>query len=101
MDLRADGSIGENIWSDTVLGGLDPCGRERAHGDSTSCQRSGTGSSLLPRRRELALRLSRRPISTISLKELSMGMSNDYHVAVDEGATMVRLGTAIFGARRA
>jgi len=53
------------------------------------------------RLRKLALRLSRQPISTISLKELSMGRSNDYHVAVAEGATMVRVGTAIFGARRA
>jgi hypothetical protein len=53
------------------------------------------------RLRKLALRLSRQPISTISLKELSMGMSNDYHVAVAEGATMVRVGTAIIGARRA
>jgi PLP dependent protein len=31
--------------------------------------------------------------------ELSMGMSNDYEVAVEEGATLVRLGTALFGAR--
>ncbi|HKV52353.1 MAG TPA: YggS family pyridoxal phosphate-dependent enzyme [Gemmatimonadaceae bacterium] len=31
--------------------------------------------------------------------ELSMGMSNDYEVAVEEGATMVRLGTILFGAR--
>jgi len=31
--------------------------------------------------------------------ELSMGMSNDYEVAVEEGATMVRLGTVLFGAR--
>ena len=31
--------------------------------------------------------------------ELSMGMSNDYEIAVEEGATMVRLGTALFGAR--
>ena len=31
--------------------------------------------------------------------ELSMGMSNDYELAVEEGATMVRLGTALFGAR--
>jgi hypothetical protein len=31
--------------------------------------------------------------------ELSMGMSNDYEVAVEEGSTMVRLGTALFGAR--
>ena len=53
------------------------------------------------RLRELALRLSRQPNSTISLKERSMGMSNDYHVAVEEEATMVRVGPAIFGARRA
>ena len=33
--------------------------------------------------------------------ELSMGMSNDYEIAVEEGATMVRLGTVLFGARHA
>jgi hypothetical protein len=32
-------------------------------------------------------------------RELSMGMSLDYEVAVEEGATMVRIGTALFGAR--
>lgn len=33
------------------------------------------------------------------LRELSMGMSHDFHVAIEEGATMVRVGTAIFGTR--
>jgi len=33
------------------------------------------------------------------LKELSMGMSGDYQIAVEEGSTMVRIGTALFGAR--
>jgi uncharacterized pyridoxal phosphate-containing UPF0001 family protein len=33
------------------------------------------------------------------MKELSMGMSGDFEVAVEEGATMVRVGTAIFGER--
>ena len=33
------------------------------------------------------------------LRELSMGMSHDFHVAVEEGATIVRVGTAIFGER--
>jgi PLP dependent protein len=33
------------------------------------------------------------------LRELSMGMSHDFHVAIEEGATMVRVGTAIFGER--
>lgn len=35
-----------------------------------------------------------------SVEELSMGMSNDYMVAIEEGATMVRVGTAIFGERK-
>jgi uncharacterized pyridoxal phosphate-containing UPF0001 family protein len=34
-----------------------------------------------------------------ALPELSMGMSDDMHVAIAEGATMVRVGTAIFGRR--
>jgi len=36
----------------------------------------------------------------IPLKELSMGMSNDFEVAIEEGATYVRVGTAIFGLRK-
>jgi hypothetical protein len=36
----------------------------------------------------------------ISVKELSMGMSNDFEIAIEEGATYVRVGTAIFGARK-
>jgi len=36
----------------------------------------------------------------IPLKELSMGMSNDFEIAIEEGATYVRVGTAIFGLRR-
>ncbi len=36
----------------------------------------------------------------ILLKELSMGMSNDFEIAIEEGATFVRVGTAIFGPRR-
>jgi uncharacterized pyridoxal phosphate-containing UPF0001 family protein len=37
---------------------------------------------------------------TLGLSELSMGMTEDYEVAVEEGTTMVRLGRAIFGERR-
>lgn len=48
--------------------------------------------------RELAARgAGGRP--HVELRELSMGMSGDYEVAIAEGATMVRVGTAIFGAR--
>ena len=38
-----------------------------------------------------------RPI--LQFRELSMGMSGDYRIAVDEGSTLVRIGSAIFGAR--
>jgi len=34
-----------------------------------------------------------------SFKELSMGMTSDYHIAIEEGSTMVRIGSAIFGER--
>ena len=34
------------------------------------------------------------------INELSMGMSNDYEIAVEEGSTMIRIGTALFGKRR-
>jgi pyridoxal phosphate enzyme (YggS family) len=52
------------------------------------------------RLRDLAARLTRQAIPGLSLTELSMGMSNDYVVAIQEGATLIRLGTAIFGGRR-
>ncbi len=38
-------------------------------------------------------------LHNVTLKELSMGMSSDYEVAIEEGATLVRVGTAIFGQR--
>jgi pyridoxal phosphate enzyme (YggS family) len=38
-------------------------------------------------------------IKQANMRELSMGMSGDYEIAVEEGSTMVRLGTALFGAR--
>ena len=37
----------------------------------------------------------------LGLPELSMGMSNDYPVAIEEGATIVRIGRAVFGERKA
>lgn len=49
--------------------------------------------------RELAGSLEREGIEVVSMKELSMGMSDDFEVAIEEGATLVRIGTAIFGPR--
>lgn len=49
--------------------------------------------------RELRDELVARGVPSSSLAELSMGMSHDFEVAIEEGATMVRVGTAIFGHR--
>ncbi len=49
--------------------------------------------------RTLAQALTARGYRNINMQELSMGMSHDYPVAIEEGATYVRVGTAIFGAR--
>jgi pyridoxal phosphate enzyme (YggS family) len=49
--------------------------------------------------RELAARLREKPGGE-TLRELSMGMSSDFEVAIEEGATIVRVGTAIFGPRK-
>ena len=51
------------------------------------------------RLRELRDELGSRGVPAASLRELSMGMSHDFEVAIAEGATMVRVGTAIFGKR--
>lgn len=49
--------------------------------------------------RELAQALTGQGCRNINMQELSMGMSHDYPVAIQEGATYVRVGTALFGAR--
>jgi PLP dependent protein len=50
--------------------------------------------------RELAGTITKENIPGVSINKLSMGMSGDFEVAVEEGATMVRVGTAIFGERK-
>lgn len=48
---------------------------------------------------QLLLDIKSQNIDNVDMSVLSMGMTNDYIVAVEEGATMVRVGTAIFGER--
>jgi PLP dependent protein len=49
--------------------------------------------------KELASRIERQNIAGVRMRELSMGMSADFETAIEEGATMVRIGTALFGPR--
>ena len=49
--------------------------------------------------RELRDRIKKKNMPNVSMDELSMGMTGDFEVAIQEGATLVRIGTAIFGKR--
>ena len=48
---------------------------------------------------EFAVDIGKKNIDNVSMNVLSMGMTGDYQVAIEEGATMVRVGTGIFGER--
>ncbi len=52
------------------------------------------------RLRELRARIDEAALPGVRLEHLSMGMTHDFEVAIEEGATIVRIGTAIFGSRR-
>jgi PLP dependent protein len=52
------------------------------------------------RLRELAGMIENLALPGVAMTELSMGMSHDFEVAIEEGATLVRVGTAIFGERQ-
>jgi pyridoxal phosphate enzyme (YggS family) len=49
--------------------------------------------------RELAERIRSAGIPRVEMKYLSMGMTSDYELAIEEGSNMIRIGTALFGAR--
>ena len=54
---------------------------------------------IFQRLRKLSVDIAAKNVDNITMRILSMGMTNDYTVAVEEGAAMVRVGTGIFGAR--
>lgn len=49
--------------------------------------------------RQLSVDIKEKNIDNVDMQILSMGMTGDYEVAIEEGATMVRVGTGIFGVR--
>ena len=49
--------------------------------------------------KDLSVDIAAQNIDNVSMNILSMGMTGDYMVAIEEGATMVRVGTGIFGER--
>ena len=51
------------------------------------------------RLRNLAVDIGENKSDNVTMSVLSMGMTNDYEIAIEEGATMIRVGTGLFGAR--
>jgi len=102
-----------NLRSEATKGGLAPAALEEFLGEVATLRSvfvaglmtiPPPGPAAESRRafgelRELAERLGRLRLPNAELKELSMGMSGDFEEAIAEGATIVRLGTAIFGPR--
>jgi pyridoxal phosphate enzyme (YggS family) len=123
--LRVERAAVESSTTPEVLIQVDLAGENSKHGIAVdqlaAIARAGvecraarlTGLMLLPpwsedpeatrpyfrRLRELRDQLVTEGIDPSYLRELSMGMSHDYEVAIQEGATIVRVGTAIFGKR--
>ena len=102
-----------NLVGEVTKGGVEPGTLERFLGELATLDHVRVeGLMTIPppgspdasrrafaRLRELGLALSRLRLPNVQLKELSMGMSGDFEEAIAEGATIVRVGTAVFGPR--
>ena len=72
----------------------------RIDDDCSLCGESGRKSFLIFRNlRNLSVDIQGKSIDNVTMDVLSMGMTGDYQVAIEEGATHVRVGTGIFGER--
>ena len=49
--------------------------------------------------KQLSVDITNKTVNNVNMSQLSMGMTGDYEVAIEEGATYVRIGTGIFGER--
>ena len=111
---RMDVLVQVNVAGEVQKGGIPPCDadsfvRECAKLPGLSIKGlmavmplSQDVESLRPlflEMRKLFDSLAREKMENVSMEELSMGMSQDYWIAAQEGATMVRVGSALFGAR--
>ena len=62
-------------------------------------ENAGNNRMIFRTLKELSVDIAGKNIDNVSMDILSMGMTNDYEVAIEEGATHIRVGTAIFGER--
>ncbi len=94
------GVIPENI--DKLVEGMSQLKYLRVLGLMTMGPRFGNPENARPyfqQTREIFYRLSSMRLPNVTMRYLSMGMSNSYEVALEEGANIVRIGTRLFGPR--
>ena len=90
--------IKERLWQD--IGGIVQLSNLRVKGLMTMAPYGASSDEVRTIFANLfALRGELASVFAVSLPELSMGMTDDYQIAIEEGATMVRIGRAIFGER--
>ena len=86
----------EIISEIAILPGIKVCGLMTSAPYVTDAEEN---RKFFQKLKQLSVDISSKNIDNISMDVLSMGMTNDYTVAVEEGASIVRVGTAIFGER--
>lgn len=99
-DTNKYGWTEEELFAD--LSALNECQNLQIKGLMTIAPLDLTSEELLTlfqNTRSLAAKIQQQNWSHIQMEHLSMGMSDDYHLAVQAGATMVRLGRTLFGER--
>ena len=100
QDLNKYGWDQDALWNDLSV--LNQCENLHIRGLMTILPLGLSESSILDAFEQtsaLARKIEQQNWSNLKMQQLSMGMSGDYHLAVAAGATMVRLGRAIFGER--
>jgi pyridoxal phosphate enzyme (YggS family) len=86
-----------------LVGDMSELEHLRVEGFMTMGPRFGNPEDARPyfrRTRKIFQRIKGLDLQNVDMKYLSMGMSNSYRVAIEEGSNMVRIGTAIFGERK-
>ena len=89
-------------YMENLAGAISTLGHLRPAGFMTMGPRFGNPEDVRPyfrRTRRIFERVKALDLPNVDMKYLSMGMTNSYEVAIEEGSNMVRIGTAIFGER--
>ena len=82
---------------------ISALGHLRLAGLMTTGPRFGNPEDVRPyfgRTKKIFERIKALDLPNVDMKYLSMGMTNSYRIAIEEGSNMVRIGTAIFGKRK-